>query len=73
MPSFNLCDSISFYTSKNAPGTSPKVTIPASSQNNVIQNKKYYVEPTRRTWLQHKSNAEAQGAELALSILYWLA
>lgn len=65
VPSFNLCDSISFYTSKNAPGTSPKVTIPASSQNNVIQNKKYYVEPTRRTWLQHKSNAEAQGAELA--------
>ena len=65
VPSFNLCDSISFYTSKNAPGTSPKVTIPASSQNNVIQNKKYYVEPTRLTWLQHKSKAEQQGAELA--------
>jgi hypothetical protein len=65
VPTFSLCDSISFYTSKNAPGTSPKVSIPVSSQNNVIQNKTYYIEPTRRTWLEHKSNAEAQGAELA--------
>ena len=65
VPTFSLCDSISFYTSKNAPGTSPKVSIPVLPQNNVIQNKTYYVEPTRRTWLEHKSNAEAQGAELA--------
>ena len=60
-----LCKSISFYTSKNAPGTSPKVTIPASVQNNIVENKTYYIDPTPRTWLQHKSNAEAQGAELA--------
>lgn len=60
-----LCNSISFYTSKNAPGTSPKVTIPASVQNTPVENKTYYIDPTPRTWLQHKSNAEAQGAELA--------
>ena len=65
VPTFTLCDSISFYTSKNAPGTPPKITIPASVQNNVIQNKTYYVAPQRLTWLQHKSAAEAQGAELA--------
>ena len=65
MPTFTLCDSISFYTSKNAPGTPPKITIPASAQNNVIQNKKYYIERRGRRWLEHKSNAEAQGAELA--------
>ena len=59
-----LCDTISFYTSKNNE-SSPKVTIPASAPNNSIQNKIYYVDGTRRTWLQHKSNAEAQGAELA--------
>jgi hypothetical protein len=62
---FTLCDSISFYTNKNLQGTSPKVTIPTSSQNNVIKNKIYYISPARRTWLQHKSNAEAQGATLA--------
>jgi hypothetical protein len=65
VPTFTLCDSISFYTSKNAPGTPPKITIPASAQNNVIQNKKYYIERRGRRWLEHKSNAEAQGAELA--------
>ena len=65
MPTFTLCDSITFYTSKNAPGTPPKITIPVSVQNNVIQNKTYYVAPSRLTWLQHKSSAEAQGAELA--------
>ena len=63
-PSVALCNTISFYTSKNNE-SSPKVTIPASAPNNVIQNKIYYVEGSRRTWLQHKSNAEAQGAELA--------
>jgi len=68
VPTFTLCDSISFYTSKNAPGTPPKITIPASVQNNVIQNKTYYVAPARLTWLQHKSAAEAQGAELACFI-----
>jgi len=65
VPTFTLCDSISFYTSKNASGTPPKITIPPSVQNNVIQNKKYYIERRPRTWLDHKSNAEAQGAELA--------
>jgi hypothetical protein len=65
MPTFTLCDSITFYTSKNAPGTPPKITIPVSVQNNVIQNKTYYVAPLQLTWLQHKSSAEAQGAELA--------
>jgi hypothetical protein len=65
VPTFTLCDSISFYTSKNASGTPPKITIPPSVQNNVIQNKKYYVERRERPWLEHKSNAEAQGAELA--------
>ena len=64
VPSSILCNSISFYTSKNNE-SSPKVTIPAYAPNNSIQNKIYYVEGTRRTWLQHKSNAEAQGAELA--------
>lgn len=63
-PSVALCDTISFYTSKNNE-SSPKVTIPASAPNNSIQNKIYYVDGTRRTWLQHKSNAEAQGAQLA--------
>jgi hypothetical protein len=65
VPTFTLCDSISFYTSKNAPGTPPKITIPASVQNNVIQNKTYYVAPERLTWLHHYSSAEAQGAQLA--------
>jgi hypothetical protein len=65
VPTFTLCDSISFYTSKNAPGTPPKITIPASAQNNVIQNKTYYIASSRLTWLQHKSSAEAEGAELA--------
>ena len=63
-PSIALCDTISFYTSKNNE-SSPKVTIPASAPNNSIQNKIYYVDGSRRTWLQHKSNAEAQGAQLA--------
>ena len=63
-PSVALCDTISFYTSKNNE-SSPKVTIPASAPNNSIQNKIYYIDGTQRTWLQHKSNAEAQGAELA--------
>ena len=63
-PSVALCDTISFYTSKNNE-SSPKVTIPASAPNNSIQNKIYYVDGSRRTWLQHKSNAEAQGAQLA--------
>ena len=65
MDTFALCDSISFYTSKNPEGTPPKVTIPASSQNKVTKNKKYFVNGNRLTWLQHKSAAEAQGAELA--------
>jgi prefoldin subunit 5 len=65
MSNVALCNSISFYTSKNAPGTSPKVTIPASVQNTPVENKTYFIDPTPRTWLQHKSNAEAQGAELA--------
>ena len=60
-----LCKSISFYTSKNPAGTPPKITIPPSSQNNVIKNKKYYVAPAKLTWLQHKNSAEAQGATLA--------
>ena len=64
-PAFSLCDSISFYTSKNASGTSPKVTIPELSQTNVVKNKTYFIDSTTRTWLQHKSNAESQGAELA--------
>ena len=63
-PSVALCDTISFYTSKNNE-SSPKVTIPASAPNNSIQNKIYYVDGSQRTWLQHKSNAEAQGAQLA--------
>ena len=63
-PSVALCNTISFYTSKNNDLT-PKVTIPASAPNNSIQNKIYYVEGSRRTWLQHKINAVAQGAELA--------
>ena len=63
-PSVALCDTISFYTSKNNE-SSPKVTIPASAPNNSIQNKIYYVDGTRQTWLQHKKNAEDQGAELA--------
>jgi hypothetical protein len=65
VPTFTLCDTISFYTSKNTSGGSPKVTIPASTQSNAVQNKTYYIDGTRRTWLQHKSNAESQGAELA--------
>jgi len=60
-----LSKNISFYTSKNPEGTPPKVTIPQSSQNKATPTKKYYVDGTRRTWLQHKANAEAQGAELA--------
>jgi len=60
-----LCKSISFYTSKNPPGTPPKITIPPSSPNNAMKNKIYYIDGTPRTWLQHKSNAEAQGATLA--------
>jgi len=64
-PTFTLCDSISFYTNKNVSGSSPKVTIPKSSQNNAIQNKSYYVDNVSRTWLEHKANAEAQGAQLA--------
>ena len=60
-----LCTSISFYTSKNPAGTPPKVTIPPSSPNNAMKNKIYYIDRTPRTWLQHKSNAEAQGATLA--------
>jgi hypothetical protein len=60
-----LCKSISFYTSKNLPGTPPKITIPPSSPNNIMKNKIYYIDRTPRTWLQHKSNAEAQGAHLA--------
>lgn len=60
-----LCKSISFYTSKNLPGTPPKITIPPSSPNNIMKNKIYYIDGTPRTWLQHKSNAEAQGATLA--------
>ena len=60
-----LCKSISFYTSKNPAGTPPKITIPPSSPNNVMKSKVYYVDGTPRTWLQHKSNAEAQGATLA--------
>jgi len=60
-----LCKSIGFYTSKNPTGTPPKITIPPSSSNNVMKNKIYYVDGTQRTWLQHKSNAEAQGATLA--------
>jgi hypothetical protein len=65
VPSPTLCSSISFYTSKNAPGTSPKVTIPVSTQSNAVQNKTYFIDSVRRPWLQHKSNAESQGAELA--------
>jgi hypothetical protein len=60
-----ICKSISFYTSKNLPGTPPKITIPPSSPNNIMKNKIYYIDGTPRTWLQHKSNAEAQGATLA--------
>jgi hypothetical protein len=60
-----LCKNISFYTNKNPEGAPPKVTIPASSENKATQKKKYYVDGTRRTWLQHKANAESQGAELA--------
>ena len=60
-----LCKNISFYTNKNPEGAPPKVTIPASSENKATQTKKYYVDGTRRTWLQHKANAESQGAELA--------
>jgi len=60
-----LCKSISFYTSKNPVGTPPKITIPASSTTNVMNNKKFYVDGTARTWLQHKTNAETQGATLA--------
>lgn len=63
-PSVALCNTISFYTSKNNDST-PKVTIPASAPNNSIQNKIYYIEGSRRTWLEHKSNAVTQGAELA--------
>ena len=63
-PSVALCDTISFYTSKNNE-SSPKVTIPASAPNNSIQNKIYYVDNTRLTWLEHKKRAEDQGAELA--------
>ena len=60
-----LCKNISFYTSKNAQGTPPKITIPPSSPNNIMKSKIYYIDGTRRTWLQHKSNAETQGATLA--------
>jgi len=60
-----LSKNISFYTSKNPEGTPPKVTIPQSSQNKATPTKKYYVDGIARTWLQHKANAEAQGAELA--------
>jgi hypothetical protein len=60
-----LCKNISFYTNKNPEGAPPKVTIPASSENKATQTKKYYVDGTTRTWLQHKANAESQGAELA--------
>jgi len=60
-----LSKNISFYTSKNQEGAPPKVTIPASSENKARPRKKFYVDGTRRTWLQHKSNAESQGAELA--------
>jgi hypothetical protein len=65
VPSPALCSSISFYTSQNAEGTSPKVTIPTSTQSNTVQNKTYFIDSVRRTWLQHKSNAESQGAQLA--------
>jgi len=65
VPTATLCSSISFYTSKNAEGASPKVTIPTSTQSNVVQNKTYFIDSVRRPWLQHKSNAESQGAELA--------
>jgi len=65
VPSATLCRSISFYTSQNAQGTSPKVTIPSSIQSNAVQNKTYFIDSTQRTWLQHKSNAESQGAQLA--------
>jgi len=61
MSNLILCSSISFYTNSNT----PKVTIPASVQNNPVANATYYVDTTLRTWLEHKSNAEAQGAELA--------
>jgi len=60
-----LCKNISFYTSKTPEGAPPKVTIPASSENKATPKKKFYVDGTRRTWLQHKANAEEQGAELA--------
>ena len=60
-----ICKNISFYTNKNLEGTPPKVTIPASSENKATPTKKYYVDGTRRTWLQHKANAESQGAKLA--------
>ena len=61
VPSAVLCSSISFYTN----GTLPKVTIPTSTQGNAVQSKTYFVDSVRRTWLQHKSNAESQGAQLA--------
>uniref|UniRef100_A0A6C0H4B9 C-type lectin domain-containing protein n=1 Tax=viral metagenome TaxID=1070528 RepID=A0A6C0H4B9_9ZZZZ len=60
-----LCNSISFYTSKNPSGTPPKITIPASSDSNVVNNKKYYINPKAQPWLNHKKDAEAQGATLA--------
>lgn len=44
VPSPTLCSSISFYTSQNAQGTSPKVTIPTSTQSNTVQNKTYFID-----------------------------
>jgi len=60
-----LCSSISFYTSKNPPGTPPKVTIPGSSSSTIVNNKKYYINPKAQSWLNHKQEAETQGATLA--------
>ena len=60
-----LCNSISFYTSKNQPGTPPKITIPASSSNSIVSNKKFFINPKAQSWLNHKRDAEAQGATLA--------
>ena len=60
-----LCNSISFYTSKNQPGNPPKITIPASSSNSIVSNKKFFINPKAQSWLNHKRDAEAQGATLA--------
>ena len=59
-----LCKNISFYTTKNLPGTPPKITIPSLTGTNVVENKTYSVNRDKKTWLEHKRIAEARGGTL---------